>query len=168
MGFLTSFLQKTSDIAVGILIFASVVNILFDAVIASIPDFYFSAQNAQLLSYVYGLSLTSSLIGLTNNPFFGAVANAVVALLVAILREQVLSNLPSSTQISAQTLFILAYIIFIYTNAIFFFAHWILLTVQGSNIAPTVKVFVDVLISVFSVAEILYMLMVLGYIPPDV
>ncbi|MEM0172831.1 MAG: hypothetical protein QXV57_09770 [Thermoproteota archaeon] len=65
-------------------------------------------------------------------------------------------------------MFIVAYVTYIYTNAIFFFAHWIPLMIQGLIVAPTIMVFDDVLISVFSVSEILYLLMALGYIPQGV
>ncbi|WDS52885.1 hypothetical protein [Sulfolobus tengchongensis spindle-shaped virus 4] len=40
--------------------------------------------------------------------------------------------------------------------------------IQGLIVAPTIMVFDDVLISVFSVSEILYLLMALGYIPQGV
>ncbi|MEM3809603.1 MAG: hypothetical protein QW342_06685, partial [Thermoproteota archaeon] len=141
-------------------------NILVDSFIAAAPQ-YFSGQTAELLSYISKISIISFLSGLTNNPFFGAIVNGVAAL-GAISGISVLSNLSSSTQTYAQTVFIIAYVTYIYTNAIFFFAYWIPLFVQGSLVASVIMFYDDILISIFSVSEILYLLMALGYIPQGV
>lgn len=79
-----------------------------------------------------------------------------------------ISNLSSATQTYAQTVFIVAYVTYIYSNAIFLFADWVPLMVQGSIAAPVIMTLDDFLIGVFSVAEILYVLMALGYLPQGV
>ncbi|MEM0290253.1 MAG: hypothetical protein QXD10_10085 [Metallosphaera sp.] len=104
---------------------------------------------------------------MTNNPFFGAVVNGA-ALLGTMSGISLLSNLSSSTQTYAQTVFIVAYVTYVYTNALFLFADWVPLVVQGSIVAPVVMAFDYFLIGVFSVAEILYVLMALGYLPQGV
>ncbi|MEM4115512.1 MAG: hypothetical protein QXP59_05865, partial [Saccharolobus sp.] len=144
----------------------AVLNILFDAIIAAAPNSVFQ-QASQLLSYISGISIISFLAGLTNNPFFGAVVNGAAAL-GAVSGLSILSNLSSATQTYAQTVFIVSYITYVYSNALFFFVHWIPLMVQGSIIAPVVLVFDDVVTSIFSIAEILYILMALGYLPQGV
>jgi hypothetical protein len=133
---------------------------------AAAPNSVFQ-QASQLLSYISGISIISFLAGLTNNPFFGAVVNGAAAL-GAVSGLSILSNLSSATQTYAQTVFIVSYITYIYSNALFFFVHWIPLMVQGSIIAPVVLVFDDVVTSIFSIAEILYILMALGYLPQGV
>ncbi|MEM3290651.1 MAG: hypothetical protein QW046_03965, partial [Candidatus Micrarchaeaceae archaeon] len=138
----------------------------FDAIMAAAPNSVFQ-QASQLLSYISGISIISFLAGLTNNPFFGAIVNGAAAL-GAVSGISILSNLSSSTQTYAQTVFIVSYVTYIYSNALFFFVHWIPLMVQGSIIAPVVLVFDDVVTSIFSIAEILYILMALGYLPQGV
>ena len=133
---------------------------------AAAPNSVFQ-QASQLLSYISGISIISFLAGLTNNPFFGAVVNGAAAL-GAVSGLSILSNLSSATQTYAQTVFIVSYITYIYSNALFFFVHWIPLMVQGLLIAPVVLVFDDVVTSIFSIAEILYILMALGYLPQGV
>ena len=133
---------------------------------AAAPNSVFQ-QASQLLSYISGISIISFLAGLTNNPFFGAIVNGAAAL-GTISGLSILSNLSSSTQTYAQTVFIVAYVTYIYSNALFFFVHWIPLMVQGSIVAPVVLVFDDVVTSIFSIAEILYILMALGYLPQGV
>lgn len=159
MGFLTNFLQTTFKVEIGLVIITSVINILADAIMAALQ--YFSGQTAHLLSCVTGISLISFLIGLVNNPFFGAIANALAAV-GAIVGESILSNLSSSAQTHAQTVFIGAYVTYIYINAIFFFVHWIPPLVQGSLVAPVIMMFDDILITIFSVSYILYLLIVLS------
>ncbi|MEM4021657.1 MAG: hypothetical protein QXI18_04730 [Nitrososphaerota archaeon] len=166
MGFLTNFLQTTFNAAYGILMGAFVANLLVDAITAAIPN-YFSGQASQLLSYISGLSLITFLTGLLHNPFFGAVVNGA-ALLGTMSGVSLLSNLSSATQTYAQTVFIVAYVTYVYTNALFLFADWVPLVVQGLIVAPVVMAFDYFLIGVFSVAEILYVLMALGYIPQGV
>ncbi|MEM3377239.1 hypothetical protein [Metallosphaera sp.] len=167
MGFLYNFLQTTFNAALGLVVGAAAINILFDIIKAAAPQ-YFSGQASELLASISGISIVSFLSGLTNNPFFGVLANGAAAL-GAISGISVLSSLSSSTQTYAQTVFIVAYVTFVYTNAIFFFAHWVPTVVQGLLIAPAVITLDDgVITPVFSVAEILYLLTALGYIPQGV
>ena len=185
MGLLTNFLQKTFRAALGVVIGATIINILFDVIMVAVPNFLeqfsqnasyiygYSGQAAQLLSYIYGLSLITFLIGLANNPFFGAIANAVVGILVAIIGEIVSSNLSSSPQIFAQNMFIVAYTLFIYFNAIFFFAYSVPLLVKEiipsifiSIMTPGIMIFDYIFITIFLVAVILCLLIASGLISP--